>query len=58
MRNLKRFPIKTIEIEEALLIEAKKLSEEGHIGDMRPILFRAAARIISRIEFVTYKLEG
>ena len=56
MRNLKRYPITPDEIETALLKEAKTMQAEERIGDMRPLLFRAAAKIVMRVGFVTYDL--
>ncbi len=57
MRNLKRYPITLREIELALLREAETISTEKKLGDMRPLLFIAAAKIVCRTGFVTHNLE-
>ena len=54
MRNLKRYPITLDEIAAALNKEAEAIRAEGKVGDMRPLLFSAAAKIVMRTGFVTY----
>ncbi len=57
MRNFKRFPITNVEICTALRKQAEEIAKEERIGDMRPILFRTAAKMIERMDFVTWRLE-
>ena len=56
MRDLRRYPITLREIQEALEREATKLSKEESVGDVRPLLFSTAAKIIQRLEFTTHKI--
>lgn len=60
MRNLRRWPITLVEIEDCLLQLADEIgekdAEEQRFGDMRPLLLRAAAKIVKRTGFVTYDL--
>lgn len=57
MRDLKRYPITLLEMETALIDLANDLAEEESIGDMRPLLLRTAATIISRLAFALQPLE-
>jgi hypothetical protein len=56
MRDLKRYPITTSEIERCLLALADELAKEGKIGDMRPMILAAAARIVCRVGFVAHDI--
>ena len=56
MRNLRRYPITIQEIVEALQKQADDIAAEERCGDMRPLLFHTAARIIQRAEFTTYDI--
>lgn len=55
MRNLGKYPVTLSEIEDALLKEAERIEQENRCGDMRPVLFRAAATTLKRLEFTTYR---
>ncbi len=57
MRDLSRYPVTLEEIEAALLAQAKAIEAEESVGDMRPILFRAAAQIVLRTGFVIEALK-
>lgn len=57
MRNLRQYPITLKEIEEALRREADELAKgEIQYGDMRPLLFHTAAKIIHRLDFATHNI--
>lgn len=60
MRNLKRYPITSQEIEDCLRDLAKEhgADKTGLIGDMTPILLEAAANIVRRAEFVLNGYNG
>lgn len=55
-RNLVEYPITVTEIRDALRKQADEIEKEERIGDLRPLLFRTAANIVMRAEFVTYDI--
>lgn len=59
MRNLKAHPISIVEIEKCLNDLAGQLAdlEPKRIGDMRPTLLRAAAKMISRVDFAVHEIK-
>lgn len=57
MRNLLEYPITSVEIEGCLIALADELATEGGVGDMRPLLLREAAKIVSRAVFVTSDID-
>jgi len=54
MRNLNEYPVTYMEIETALIEQADRLDAEGLIGDMRPLLFRTAARMVCNLASIPY----
>lgn len=60
MRNLTKYPVTTLEVMECLknyeLQAQKEIDEEMLCGDMRPLLLRAAQKIVTRADFVTFDL--
>jgi hypothetical protein len=56
MRDLHRYPITLEEIERCLLTLSDEINKEEAMGDMRPLLLKTAAMIVSRSAFVTYGL--
>lgn len=57
VRNLKRYPITLIEIENCLNKLADDFAAEQRMGDMRPLLLKAASKIVKRTGFVTFELD-
>lgn len=58
MRNLAVYPITSKEVEDCCNRLSDEMSKEKRVGDMRPILLRAAARIVSRAAFVLDGISG
>lgn len=60
MRNLRKYPITLYEIENCLKDLEEQITKqnetEENIGDMRPLLLRAARKIVVRTGFVTFDL--
>lgn len=52
MRNLAKYPITLTEIEDTLLEMAKEEADSERVGNMRPLLLEAAAKIVRRTGFV------
>lgn len=53
MRNLAQYPISREEISRLLTSLAEEFAAEQRLGDMRPLLLREAARIVSGGEIPT-----
>jgi hypothetical protein len=56
LRDLKRYPITIAEILQCLVELAEQLRAEDNVGDMRPLLLRKAATMITRLDFAHYAL--
>ena len=55
MRNLARYPLTLDEILKILADQAKAIESEQRIGDIQPLALRAAATMLTRAAFVTWK---
>ena len=58
MRNLEEYPISVEEIVQTLRKQAAMLEniKPQRVGDMRPLLYRTAARIVERASYVTHDI--
>jgi hypothetical protein len=55
MRDIHTYPITKTEIINCLNDLAKEIGEENAVGNMRPMLLRAAASIVEKQEFEHFK---
>ena len=56
MRNLKQYPLTLQEITKCLEDLAQRISDEGFIGDIRPLCLRTAPQIVTRSAFATSEI--
>ncbi len=58
MRNLKKHPLTVTEITRILELAAEELErcepQKRAYGDLRPLAFRRAAQMLTRVEFVLH----
>lgn len=51
MRNLRKYPVTSEEVENCLMKLSEEFSQERRCGDMRPMLLEIAAKIVRRSAF-------